>query len=162
MHKVNCIKSEYLFPVIVELIQNNQKATITVTGNSMLPFLKEVRDRVELSATCFTDLKRGDIVLIQRKTGYYVLHRVYKKEKDCFFIIGDAQEWIEGPLFPEQLIAIVTRVWRKNKEIKCDNILWRFLSMLWLSLRKFRHVIFKAYNMLKLLKVKLTRRTIEH
>lgn len=162
MNKINRVKSEYLFPVIIELIQNNQKATITVTGNSMSPFLKEIRDRVELSATSFNEIKRGDIVLIRRKTGYYVMHRVYKKEKGCFFIIGDAQEWIEGPLFPEQLIAIVTRVWRKNKEIKCDNILWRFLSMLWLSLRKFRHVIFKAYNILKILKVKLTRRTIEH
>jgi len=156
MNKINRVKSEYLFPVIIELIQNNQKATVTVTGNSMSPFLKEIRDRVELSATSFNEIKRGDIVLIRRKTGYYVMHRVYKKEKDCFFMVGDAQEWIEGPLYPDQLIAIVKRVWRKNREISCDNIIWKFLSLLWLHLRRHRYTIFKINKMFKQLKAKLS------
>lgn len=156
MNKINRVKSEYLFPVIIELIQNNQKATITVTGNSMSPFLKEIRDRVELSATSFNEIKRGDIVLIRRKTGYHVMHRVYKKEKDCFFMVGDAQEWIEGPLYPDQLIAIVKRVWRKNREISCDNIIWKFLSLLWLYLRRYRYTIFKINKMFKQFKTKLS------
>jgi len=156
MNKVNRVKSEYLFPVIIELLNNNQKATITVTGNSMSPFLKEVRDRVELSATSFDEIKRGDIVLIRRVTGCYVMHRVYKKEKDCFYMVGDAQEWIEGPLYPNQLIAIVKRVWRKNREISCDNIIWKSLSLLWLCLRNHRYTIFKINNVIKQLRAKLS------
>ncbi len=149
MHKVNRVKSEILFPVICELIQNNQKARITVTGNSMSPFMKEVRDSVELAATSFESIRRGDIVLIKRTCGQYVMHRVYKKEKDCFYMVGDAQQWIEGPLYPEQLVAIVTRVWRKGREISCGNFWWKFLSKTWLMLRNFRLFIFKVYGQLK-------------
>lgn len=159
MNKINRVKSKMLFPIIIELLQNDRKAKITVTGNSMSPFLKEDRDCVELTKTSFKDIKRGDIVLILRTTGYYVMHRVYKKEKNCFYMVGDAQQWIEGPLAPEQLIAIVTKVWRKNKEISCSSFWWKLLSMIWLRLRIFRNFIFKVNNKLEQLKAKLSWRT---
>lgn len=149
LKKINKVKSESLFPVIIELIKNNQSAKITVTGNSMSPFLKEGRDNVELAAINFCEVRRGDIILIKRKCGYYVMHRVYKKEKDCFYIIGDAQQWIEGPLFPEQLIAIVTKVIREGREISCNNLIWKFLSHFWLNLRRFRYAIIGIYGRMK-------------
>ena len=158
VNKVNRIKSEALFPVIIELIKNNQRARLTVTGNSMSPFLKEGRDTVEFSAVDFSQIHRGDIVLIKRKCGYYVMHRVYKKAKDSFYMVGDAQQWIEGPLYPEQLIAIVTKVWRKGREIDCNNVIWKLLSHIWLILRRFRYLIFGVYARVKRIRNKFFRR----
>jgi signal peptidase I len=149
MQTVNLVKSEILFPVIIDLIKSDQKAILTVTGSSMTPFLRDTRDRVEFSATSFMNIKRGDIVLVKRKNGYYVMHRVWKKEKDCFFMVGDAQRGIEGPLYPEQLIALVTTVWRKNKKIDCNNIWWRAISEIWLRLRNFRYLLMRLFKYLK-------------
>ena len=70
---------------------------------SMYPFLREDKDKVELAMTSFSCIKKGDVVLIKRESGEYVLHRVLKKSMDHFYIVGDAQQWIEGPLLPEQL-----------------------------------------------------------
>lgn len=143
------VKSKTIFPVIVDLLNSGQTARITVTGNSMNPFLKEGRDSVELSKTSFPEIRRGDIVLIQRTNGIYVLHRVYQKRKECFFMVGDAQQWIEGPLYPEQLVAKVASVRRKGREIRCTNIVWILLSWVWLRLRIFRYKIFKVNTFIR-------------
>lgn len=143
------VKANTIFPTIIELLNSGQTVRITVTGNSMSPFLKEGRDSVALSRTSFSDLKRGDIVLIKRRNGIYVLHRVYQKKKDSFYIVGDAQQWIEGPLSPAQLIGKVVLVKRKSKEIPCTKTLWVFLSLLWLRVRVFRYLFFKANALFK-------------
>lgn len=143
------VKSNEIFPVIAELLDSGQTARITVTGNSMNPFLKAGRDSVELSKTNFREIRRGDIVLIRRTNGIYVLHRVYKKADNSFFIVGDAQQWIEGPLYPEQLVAKISSVRRNNKEIPCTNVTWVFLSRVWLRLRIFRYKIFKMNAFIK-------------
>lgn len=143
------VKSNTIFPVIVDLLNSGQTARITVTGNSMNPFLKANRDSVELSKTSFQEIRRGDIVLIKRTNGIYVLHRVYKKTEDSFSMVGDAQQWIEGPLYPDQLVAKVISVRRKNKEIPCTNIVWVLLSWIWLRLRVFRYKIFKVNTIVK-------------
>ncbi|HWP97017.1 MAG TPA: S24/S26 family peptidase [Syntrophomonadaceae bacterium] len=149
MGQVSKIKAVDLFPFISELIEGGKSARILVSGSSMTPFLRDQTDSVEFSKVSFTDIARGDIVLIQRVDGAYVMHRVYRKRRDCFYIIGDAQEWIEGPLNPDQLVALVTAIWRKDKRIPCSNLVWRLLCKLWLYLRPFRYFIFRVYGFLR-------------
>lgn len=154
---VSQVKSEILFPLVIECLNNGQHAKITVTGNSMNPFLTEHRDSVELTSIKFEEIKRGDIVLIKRRSGAYILHRILRKDKDCFYMVGDAQQWIEGPLYPDQLIAKATKVWRKGKEIDCEALSWKLLALLWLRLRIFRRLIIKGYSITKKIKLRLTR-----
>ncbi len=150
--QVNQIKSEFLFPVIVELLNNSVTAKISVTGGSMYPFLREFIDSVELCKKSFNELKKGDIVLIRRKSGAYVLHRILHKWNDCIYIVGDAQQWVEGPLLPEQIIAGVSKVWRQDKEIKCSNKYWKLLVWFWLRVLPFRYFLLKIYKMVIRLK----------
>lgn len=149
MGEIRKIKAATMFPLIEEIIEQGQSTRITVSGNSMYPFLRDTLDSVEFSKANYTSLSRGDIVLIRRVEGTYVMHRVIEKNEDCFFMVGDAQEWIEGPLYQNQLVAVVTAIWRKDKRISCSNYLWRFLSSLWLVLRPFRNFIFRAYRFLR-------------
>ncbi len=149
MHNLRTIKSEELFPAIKELLDNNQKVRITVTGDSMMPFLREDIDSVELSATDFDSLRFGQITLIRRTNGLYILHRLIHKKRDCFYIAGDAQYWIEGPVYPHQLIAVVSNLWRGNRQISPSNILWKTLSFIWwLRLPAFR-ILRRPYRLLK-------------
>lgn len=153
MCEIRKVKAASLFPLISELFEYGKNSRISVSGGSMYPFLRDRIDSVELTKGRFEQLALGDIVLIQRTDGRYVLHRIYRKKKDCFFMVGDAQQWIEGPLYPEQLLAVVTAIWRKDKRIACSNMWWRLLSWLWLFLRPFRYSILKVYRKIrKLLK----------
>ncbi len=147
MCSVKRVKSEAMFPVVSEILNHGGHAWISVTGMSMYPFLRENRDSVELKAVSFKDINRGDIVLIKRSTGLYVLHRVLKKTDDSFFMIGDAQRWIEGPLEPDQLIAVVCAVRRGRRIIECDNKLWSILVGLWLKIIPLRHIVLKFFSM---------------
>lgn len=149
MHKVKSIKSAELFPAISELLQNNRKVRLAVTGDSMMPFLRENTDSVELSAADFTVLHFGQIILIRRENGQYILHRLVRKKKDCFYIAGDAQLWTEGPLFPEQLVAVVTNVWRGDKSVPPKSILWKTLSLIWWLRLPARYILSKPYRLLK-------------
>lgn len=135
--------------MINEILDNGMGARITVTGNSMRPFLYENIDSVELQQSSFKSICKGDIVIILRDNGEYVMHRVLKKHKDCFYIVGDAQWWVEGPIRPNQITAVVKTIWRDNKKIKCSSFYWRSLSLIWLWMLPFRKILFKAYSLIR-------------
>lgn len=143
------IKAQDMFPVINEILAKNGSAWITVTGSSMYPFLREMKDQVQLVSCSFDSIKVGDIILMKRKfSEQYVLHRVLKKEQSSFYIIGDAQQWIEGPLKPDQLIASVASIRRKEHVIKCSNLFLRFLVILWRIAIPVRYKILKGISLL--------------
>lgn len=162
MNEVKLVKSVEMFPVIKEILKKGINVSITVTGMSMYPFLRENTDSVELANVCFTSIRRGDIVLIIRETGEYILHRVIKKEKGGFYIVGDAQQWIEGPLRPEQFIAVATAVCRGKRHIKCSSFWWKLLSGAWLRILPFRYLLIKTYPYLSpAVHIKRIRRTLD-
>lgn len=153
MHRVVRVKSEQVFPLIKEMLEDGSKVSITVTGNSMFPFLRNERDSVELSKADFDKIARGDIVLVRRDSGMYVLHRVLRKNEDCFYMVGDNQQWVEGPLRPNQLIAVTTAIIRGGRRIECNNLLLRCLVSAWQFLLPFRYrikrVLHYPYKLLK-------------
>lgn len=148
MYKLRQIKAEDMFHVVRELTKYGRSARITVTGMSMYPFLREGIDSVELSHADFAGITIGSIVLILRKSGQYVLHRVVRKKNDCFYITGDAQRQIEGPLLPEQLMAVVTAVWRRGRRILCTDAAWKAFSAMWIVMLPFRGIILRMLGII--------------
>lgn len=147
MHNVIRAKSAEIFPVVQEILQNeNSRVSVIVTGNSMYPFLREGIDSVELMKPDFDRLKKLDIVLIKRKNGVYVLHRVCRKEADHFFMVGDNQVYIEGPLYPEQLIAVVSSVNKKSRSIPSRSYRLLILAGIWLFILPARKFVLRAYS----------------
>lgn len=149
MQKLKRVKSENIFPVIKEILDKGKSTRITVTGMSMYPFLRENIDSVELSKADLSNIRRGDIIMILRDSNVYVMHRVIKTEKNCFYMVGDAQQDIEGPLRYDQIFAKVTSVWRKDKKIDVSNVWWNFLSNFWMILLPFRSSIITSYRRLR-------------
>ncbi|MHB8062192.1 MAG: S24/S26 family peptidase [Ruminiclostridium sp.] len=157
MREIKKIKASEIFSLIKEILNDGRKAWIIVTGMSMYPFLREDKDCVELCATNIGSIKRGDIVLIKRVSGEYILHRVHHKEKEHFYIIGDAQQWIEGPLKPEQLVAVVTAVKRKDHQFTCQSKWWKLLVKVWINIIPLRHLILKGIRFI--VKIRRSRHT---
>ena len=137
---------EYL-SVMEELIQQNDVVTIPISGFSMNPFLADKRDAV-LVKRPKRDLKRGDIVLYKRRNGQYILHRIWRVKREGYFIVGDAQTGIEGPIKPDQIIGLVEKIRRKGKWIDETDFLWQFFEKIWIRILPLRPVIRKVYSVL--------------
>lgn len=112
------------------LVEEGHEVCVQISGNSMAPFLRDKRDIAYFKAPD-EELKIGDIVFFQRTNGQFVLHRICRIENNCYYILGDNQRMIEGPILREQIFAIVTRVRRKGNIITPSNLIWDFYAKMW-------------------------------
>lgn len=129
-----------------ELTDAGKEVSLIVAGSSMAPFLVHHRDTIYFSKPD-SPLKRGDMVFYQRADGQYVMHRIYKIKGKEFYMIGDAQTEIEGPLDEKQIFARVTKVRRKGKLIQPGHFWWWFFAKVWLQLVSVRPFIIKMYRL---------------
>lgn len=126
------------------IIDEGKEVSMMLTGNSMSPFLIHQRDSI-----CFRksdrDPVKGDMVFYQRPGGQYVMHRVWKRTNDGYYIVGDAQTQIEGPVRREQIFAVITKVRRKGKWIKPGDFWWEFFAHIWIRMVPVRRTVMKLY-----------------
>ena len=118
---------------------------LVISGNSMSPFLIHGRDTVYLSRLT-RPIRRGDVLLYQRDSDAYVLHRVYKVENNNLTMVGDAQTELEEGIRPEQVIAIMTMADRKGKKQAPGTFWWEFFEKVWIRLLPFRPIIRTIYT----------------
>ncbi len=126
---------------IEEVLREGKSIQIRPQGYSMCPLLVPGRDEVILHAADPAELRRGDVVLYRREGSILVLHRIWRKRSDGFYMVGDNQTDVEGPIAAEQVRAIMTGLIRKGKYLSAGNPCYRFLAAVWLSLRPFRRAI---------------------
>ena len=127
-----------------DLVNEGKECRLLISGSSMAPFLVHERDSIIFSKPD-RELRRGDMVFYQRDNGQYVMHRILKVKPEGLYIIGDAQTEVEGPVRPEQVFALVTKVNRKGKWVGPGNFWWWFFSTVWLRLFPIRRLILKLY-----------------
>lgn len=143
-----CYSAETIVPIMKEIIKSGRECRLTVTGNSMSPTLKHKRDSVILVSPEKRYVKKGEIVFIQRDSGEYILHRVYKTYNDYFVMNGDNQQWYENVDY-RQVIGVAKKIIRNNREISCDNRIYKLYVFIWMSLKNYRSQIYKGYSLIK-------------
>lgn len=127
-----------------DLVNEGKECRLLISGSSMAPFLVHERDSIIFSKPD-RELRRGDMVFYQRDNGQFVMHRILHVKTEGLYIIGDAQTEVEGPVRPEQVFALVTKVNRKGKWVGPGNFWWWFFSTVWLRLFPIRKLILKLY-----------------
>jgi len=152
MCKVEYVKAETVFTMVKEILAKGNSVRLAVTGTSMYPFLREHVDSVELAEFSILSIRTGYIVLILRDNGEYVMHRIVKRSEESFYMAGDAQNWIEGPVRYDQIVAVVKKVWRNEKQVECSNALWRIYSKIWMGLMPLRGIILNTIHFLSKVK----------
>ncbi len=65
-----------------------------------------------------------------------------------FYIAGDAQIQIEGPVRQDQIFAVVTSAERKGKRIEKGNFTWDFFEKVWIRIIPLRPFLVKTRNAL--------------
>lgn len=140
------VSLEEMAPVIEAGLALGQEVVLTITGNSMAPFLRSQRDQVVLVAVDPAALQPGDVPLYRRENGQFVLHRIVERddgvsrqrlgEKELlpsahvgsalqFTMLGDAQVDLEPGIKAGQVIARASAFLRKGKRLECDSRRYR-------------------------------------
>ena len=126
---------------IERLLEQGRSIQIQPQGYSMYPLFVPGRDAAVIEPTQIEGLRRGDVVLYRRESGKLVLHRICRVREDGFYMVGDNQSEVEGPLRGSQIKGILTGFVRKGKYTSVKNPVYRLASRLWLFLRPARPVL---------------------
>lgn len=123
---------------IEQLLEAGKAVQIYPKGYSMYPMFVPGRDAAVIKKAQISRLRRADVVLYRRKEGILVLHRIAKRKGNDFYMVGDNQVNLEGPLEAEQIKGILLSFVRNGRTISVRNPIYRGCASLWLMLRPLR------------------------
>lgn len=126
---------------IEEILESGKAVQIKPQGYSMYPVIVPGRDEVIVQKEDPAKLKRGDVALYRRDGSILVIHRIWKKDEKGFYMVGDNQIEIEGPLRPDQIKGKMVTLIRNGKEIDVRGMSYRFLCSIWLLMRPVRRPV---------------------
>lgn len=129
-------RMEELMPLIQEVLSAGQSVRIYPMGTSMLPMLRQGVDSVVLSPIK-GKLQKYDIPLYQRASGKYVLHRIIAVG-ETYTCMGDNQLRPEPGIREDQLIAVVTAFYRKERAYSVTDPGYRLYCRMWYHSRHLR------------------------
>ena len=125
-------------------------AVAPIAGTSMMPLLKEGRDRVELKPYCHERLKKGDVVLYKKNEGTLVLHRIIRVENGEFFtVLGDHQFNNAERVNKNQIIAVACGFFIKGRYVTEKTRWYRLYKKIWLCNLNFRRIILAVLSLKK-------------
>lgn len=125
-------------PAILPVLSKGYSIKIPLKGMSMYPLLVGGRDEAVISSIGVKKPGRGDIVLYVSEDGIHALHRVHHVKGRDYYMLGDSQTWIEGPIKEDAVLAIATAIIRKGNKISCSNLFYRLIVEIWLLVRPLR------------------------
>lgn len=134
---------------IEQLLQDGNILKINPHGYSMYPLFVPGRDQALIQQVPLHSLHKNDVVLYRRDHSILVLHRICRITTDGFYMVGDNQYEIEGPLRPDQIRGKLVGFIRKGKERSVRNPIYRFLSSLWLLMLPVRPLCFRLTAFLR-------------
>ena len=117
---IRAIPTETYFQMVRKQLDESGRAYVRVTGTSMQPLLRHLRDVVTID--CTQTVRRGDIVLFDRKNGRYALHRVIRKGKTGFTMAGDNQWHMEKNLPYDQILGTVSWIQHDGRMLSSRNM----------------------------------------
>ena len=136
---------EYL-DVLRGLTEEGKEVSLLISGSSMSPFLIHARDYVYFRKPD-RELKKGDIVFFQRDSGQYVMHRICQVKEDGYYLVGDGQTQVEGPIRRDQIFGLIYCVRRKGRKIQPGDFWWEFFAHVWTVFRPVRPVLTRCYSL---------------
>jgi hypothetical protein len=97
-------------------------------------------------------------VVLFKRNGKYILHRIIKVKKDGYDTAGDHNWWFEKDVIRNEIIGILTSIVRDGKEIKEDDPKYKTYVRLWCGAWPLRMGILHANAAVRRAAHKLIRR----
>lgn len=138
------VNEEVLMTLVRERLGAGYKVRyLPFQGVSMLPLLRQGKDRVELGPLP-QRLKRLDLPVYQIPSGKYLMHRVVKVTPTHYICLGDNTLEYET-ILPEQMIGVVTAIERNGKRIEVTDFWYRLYCRIWSHTRPLR-ILYKRFR----------------
>ena len=131
-----------------DFISENGSLTYTNVGTSMMPLLRQGKDLFTITKKGRKRCKKGDVVLY-RKSGKYVLHRIIKVRKNDYVILGDNCISKEYCIKDRDIIGIMTSFVRSGREYSVNDLSYQIYSKIILTFTEPRIFLKKKYLSLK-------------
>ena len=131
-----------------EIIEKQGFYIATPIGTSMLPLIRERIDTVRLEkpkGRC----KKYDVIMYQRKSGIYVLHRIMKVRKDSYVLCGDNQSILEHGVTDDMIIGVMTGFYRGDTYVTIDNPQYVKYYKKRVASRLYRFIIYSVKRLIK-------------
>ncbi|MDD7079693.1 MAG: S24/S26 family peptidase [Prevotella sp.] len=142
------VPNEVLIGEIKRSLQQGHTATFRVKGNSMRPFLENLRDIAKVEAVVPESISEGDVVLAEIAPQLYVLHRVIDRTDNQLTLKGDGNVVGVEHCLDTDVIALATAFYRKGrkKPDQVTSLKWRIYSSIWLTLTPLRRILLAIYR----------------
>lgn len=113
-----------------ELLEKKGAFVYTNVGNSMMPFLRQRKDVIEIRKKGPMRCNKYDVVLYKREDKY-ILHRILKVLPDGYIIAGDNNTFLERDITDDQILGVMTRVVRNGKTISVTDSAYQVYVHFW-------------------------------
>lgn len=140
------IDNQLFFESVCSLLGEGRCVELTVRGNSMRPFLRDMVDSVVVESALSWSIERGMVVLFKRD-GRMVLHRIRSVEGDLCSIVGDAVPATVESVAVADVVAVVTEVRNSRHCFAYRSARWRWRSFRSLAISRMR--LFYVNNLKK-------------
>ncbi|MBO7249102.1 MAG: S24/S26 family peptidase [Bacteroidales bacterium] len=140
------IPNSLFFAEVESHLSEGRSVVIPVKGYSMLPFIRDGRDSVEL-VRC-EGLKVGDIALAKLGNGHFVLHRVWEIDGEKVVLMGDGNIAGKEICRCTDIIGIASKIFRGKRVIDCTSAPYLRNVKIWRKLLPIRRYILAIYRRL--------------
>lgn len=141
---VKILHADVVFEEVKLQLAEGHKAKLRISGMSMWPFLCHGRDFVVLSSVEPEQIRKGNIVLLKRADGSYLIHRVTGLNGENIQTTGDGKLERDGWFPKKDVIAVADSIIRKDKEIRCNCFPWKQIMGLWTACFPIRTILLKV------------------
>ena len=140
------IPNSIFFSEVESHLREGKSVVIPVKGYSMLPFIRDGRDSVELRGK--VELEVGDIALARLGNGHFVLHRIWEIEGERVILIGDGNIAGKEVCTRGDVIGVASKIFRGKKVIDCASASYVRNVKIWRRLLPIRRYILAIYRRL--------------
>ena len=114
------------------LISEGRTVSLTVKGNSMNPFLVNMRDQMTLGPWKKEDIRKGRVALVKDIRGNYLIHRIISLDENSVTLLGDGNIGFTETATYDNIIGIMYSIHRKGFTYRSNGIIWKAYSWLWM------------------------------
>jgi hypothetical protein len=140
------IPNSVFFSEVESHLREGKSVVIPVKGYSMLPFIRDGRDSVELCSK--VELEVGDIALARLGNGHFVLHRIWEIEGERVILMGDGNISGKEVCSRGDIIGVASKIFRGKKVIDCTSAAYVRNVKIWRRLLPIRRYILAIYRRL--------------
>lgn len=141
------VPNAILLGEVKAMLSEGKDVVIPTKGNSMLPFIRGMRDSVRLRK--LDTLAVGDIVLAELREGVYVLHRVFLLDGDKVTLKGDGNRHGFEHCMRRDIAGTAVAILKYGvKELDCRSPRALRRAAYWNRLKPFHRIILGLYRRL--------------